>query len=255
MNGTTIAFDHVSKSYPMYHHVVRGFKHFILNLPESIRSLNASRFEALHDISFEVKRGEAFGIIGRNGAGKSTALDLMAGVLKPTLGKVTVAGRVSPLLMLGAGFHTDLTGRENILLKGVLLGMLRSEVSAKMEAIIEFSELGPFIDEPVRVYSSGMLARLGFSIIASLDPEILLIDEVLAVGDIDFQKKCSSKLEEFKQNGVTLVFVSHALPEMQRLCDRVLWLEQRSIRMLGPAAEVCAAYGLSRPPAKPRPAA
>lgn len=242
MTGPAIAFQHVYKSYPMYHHVVRGFKHFVLNLPQAVSSLSGARYEALRDISFEVRRGESFGIIGRNGAGKSTMLDLIAGVLEPTQGAVRVHGRLSPLLALGAGFHPDLTGRENILLNGVLMGLLRQEVMAKLPAIIDFSELGSFIDEPIRVYSSGMLARLGFSVVSALDPEILLIDEVLAVGDIDFQKKCTEKMMGFKKAGVTMVFVSHAMEEVQKLCDRVLWLEQQSIRRIGPSKETVDAY-------------
>src|SRR5208337_1451359 len=175
-----IIFDHVNKSYPLYHHITGGLKRFLFNLPKAMNSLKNSRFEALRDISFHVDKGESFGIIGKNGAGKSTTLGLIAGVLKPSGGTIVVKGRVSPLLELGAGFNGELTGRENIVLNGVLMGLTRAEVLRKMEEIIEFSGLDDFIDQPLRTYSSGMMMRLGFSVVASLDPEILLIDEVLA---------------------------------------------------------------------------
>jgi len=230
MNRKVVVFKNVSKSYPLYHQMM-GIKNFLFNLPQGIRSMRNTRFEALKEISFEIEKGETLGIIGKNGAGKSTILGLIAGALKPTQGTVFVEGRVSPLLELGAGFHPDLTGRENILLNGVLIGFSKTEVLKKMDDIIAFSEIEEFIDQPVRVYSSGMLARLGFSIVACLDPEILLIDEVLAVGDIDFQKKCLEKMEEFKRNGVTIVFVSHSMDNVKRICDRVIWIEDHSIKM------------------------
>jgi lipopolysaccharide transport system ATP-binding protein len=237
-----IIFDHVSKSYPLYHHVTGGIKGFLFNLPKAVHSIRNSRFEALRDISFQVEPGEAVGIIGRNGAGKSTTLGLMAGVLKPTDGKVTVRGRISPLLELGAGFHPELKGRENIVLNGVLLGLPRAIVRKKLDEIIHFSELGDFIDQPIRVYSSGMLARLGFSVVACLEPEILLIDEILSVGDLDFQKKSLEKMLSFKNGRTTIVFVSHGLRDVERLCDRVIWIQDRQIRMTGSPREVISHY-------------
>ncbi len=197
---------------------------------------------ALNDVSFEVKQGESLGLIGPNGSGKSTALAIMAGVLKPQVGKVEVRGRVSPLLELGAGFHPELTGRENILLNGILLGLTRQEVVAKMEAIIDFSELEAFLDQPIRTYSSGMLARLGFSVAAHLDPEILLIDEVLAVGDLRFQAKCREKLDEFKRRQVTIVLVSHSLGEVRGFCERVIWLNNGRIAADGEPGVVIPRY-------------
>jgi len=194
------------------------------------------------DISFEVYKGETLGIIGRNGVGKSTALGLIAGVLKPSKGKVIVKGRISPLLELGGGFHPELTGKENIMLNGVLLGLTRSEVKNRMDEIIEFSELGDFVYQPIRTYSSGMYARLGFSVIAHLDPEILLIDEVLAVGDMEFQKKCLDKMMSFKKSGVTMVFVSHSMEDVEKICDRVIWIDNRSIRMAGSPKDVVLHY-------------
>ncbi len=219
-----ISFEHVSKTYPLYHHITGGIKNLIFNFSKGLESIRNSKYETLNDISFSVSRGETLGIIGKNGAGKSTILGLIAGVLKPTKGKVTVIGRISPLLELGAGFHPELTGRENIILKGVLIGLTRGEVLQKLEEIINFSELGKFIDQPTRIYSSGMLARLGFSIVASLDPEILLIDEVLAVGDSEFQKKCLKRMEDFKDRGVTIVFVSHSREQITQICDKVVQL-------------------------------
>ncbi|HHL39837.1 MAG TPA: ABC transporter ATP-binding protein [Deltaproteobacteria bacterium] len=242
MSEAVIVFDDVCKSYPLYHHITGGLKRFLFSLPSSLSQLKKTRYEALRHISFEVARGESFGIIGRNGAGKSTTLGLIAGVLRPTSGTVTVRLRTSPMLELGAGFHPELTGIENIVLNGVLLGMTRAAVMEKMEEIIEFSELGEFIDQPIRVYSSGMLAKLGFSVIAHLDPEILLIDEILAVGDVNFQKKCIDKMSQFRQKGVTMFFVSHSMADVEKICDRVLWLEERTMRMIGPAGEVTRAY-------------
>jgi len=242
MKDPIIVVDDISKSYPIYGHLIGSMKEFLFHARSSLKSFKKSNFEALRDVSFEVARGEAVGIIGRNGAGKSTLLGLIAGVLRPTRGRVVVNARVSPLLELGGGFHPDLTGKENILLNGVLLGMTKNEVKAKMQKIIEFSELGDFIEQPIRTYSSGMLARLGFSIVAHLDPELLLIDEVLAVGDKNFQKKCIDKIMEFRRNGVTIIFVSHSMPDVEKLCDKVVWIEERSIRSMGKPAEVIERY-------------
>jgi lipopolysaccharide transport system ATP-binding protein len=242
MREPVIVFDHVSKSYPLYHSITGGLKNFLFHLPKWVSSLRNSRFEALREISFEVYKGETFGIIGRNGAGKSTTLGLIAGVLKPSNGRVNVRGRISPLLELGAGFHPELTGRENIVLNGVLMGLTRAEVFKKMGEIIEFSELGEFINQPIRTFSSGMLARLGFSVVSSLDPEILLIDEILAVGDISFQKKCLEKMMVFRNNGVTMVFVSHSMEDVKRICHRVMWIENHSIKMMGEPEVVVGGY-------------
>jgi len=242
MSEPIIIFDKVGKSYPQYHHITGGIKHFLFNLPKAVRMFKKMRYEALRDISFVIKRGESFGLIGRNGAGKSTTLGLIAGVLKPTMGKVTVRGRISPLLELGAGFNTDLTGRENIFLNGILMGLTRSEVNEKIDEIIEFSELGEFIDQPIRVYSSGMIARLGFSVVSSLDPEIMLLDEILAVGDMEFQKKCIDKMMGFRKKKVTMIFVSHSMTNIKKVCDRALWIENHTIKMLGDAEEVADKY-------------
>ncbi|MGB9874215.1 MAG: ABC transporter ATP-binding protein [Hydrogenobacter sp.] len=244
MNQAVVVFDKVCKSYPFYAHMTAGLKKFIFTLPSSLKELKNRSFEALRDVSFEVYKGETFGIVGKNGAGKSTILGLIAGVIKPTKGRVIVRGKVSPLLELGAGFHKDLTGRENIVLNGVLMGMTRREVIKKMDSIIEFSELGDFIDQPLRTYSSGMVARLAFSVVAHLDPDILLIDEVLAVGDLSFQSKCLKKMEEFKQKGVTIIFVSHSAEDIKKVCDRVMWIENHTVYKIGKPHEVMEEYVL-----------
>jgi lipopolysaccharide transport system ATP-binding protein len=241
MSERAIEFRNVSKSYPLYTRFTKGIKNFLFHLPRNMRR-NGNSLTALKDVSFQVKRGEAFGIIGANGAGKSTALALIAGVVKPSSGSVRVKGRISPMLELGAGFHPELTGRENIIMNGVLMGLTRKEVLRKMDEIIDFSELGRFIDQPIRVYSSGMLARLGFSVVAHLDPEILLIDEVLAVGDAEFQKKCMEKIAGFRKGGITIVLVSHSMETVRFICDRAVWMDRSSLRMSGPPSEVILEY-------------
>jgi len=240
-----VRFEHVSKSYPKYHQILTGFKHLLLHFPETLRAFKRERFLALDDVSFEIEHGETLGLIGPNGSGKSTTLALIAGVLRPQVGHIEVCGRIAPLLELGAGFHPELTGRENILLNGVLLGLTRVEVFAKMDEIIAFSELEPFLDQPLRTYSSGMVARLGFSVAAHLDPEVLLIDEVLAVGDLRFQAKCRARINEFKRQKVTIVLVSHSTEEIRQLCDRVIWLEGGKIVAQGEADSVVGRYEAS----------
>ncbi|MBS0169385.1 MAG: ABC transporter ATP-binding protein [Nitrospira sp.] len=226
---TSISFEHVSKWYPRYQSLSHGIKSSLLHLPETLRSLKRERITVLEDVSFCIEKGETVGLIGPNGAGKSTTLALMAGIVEADTGNVTVSTRVSPLLELGAGFHFDLTGAENIVLHGVLLGLTRREVRSRMPAIIAFSELEPFMDQPLRTYSSGMIARLGFAIASHLDPEILLIDEILSVGDLAFQLKCNAKIDEFKRKQITMVLVSHSMDHVRRLCDRVVWLEKGHI--------------------------
>ena len=237
-----IRFENVCKTYPRYHHLSGGLKSFLFNFRNSIRGLKNERFTALENISFSISQGESVAFIGRNGAGKSTTLGMIAQVLKPSSGSVSVKGRVSPLLELGGGFHPDLTGIENIQLNGVLMGLSRAQVKGRMEAIVDFSELGDFIHEPIRTYSSGMLSRLGFSVIANLDPEILLIDEVLAVGDYKFQEKCLKKINDFRGSGVTIVLVSHSESDILRVCSRAIWIDRSHLRSDGPAKEVMAQY-------------
>lgn len=237
---TRIKFDHVSKSYALIN--TGGIKTFLFNFIRQIKTYKSNRFKALEDVNFEIYDREVVGIIGRNGAGKSTTLGLIAGVLAPTSGKVVVHGRIAPLLELGAGFHHDLTGRENIVLNALLLGMSKKEILSKIDEIIDFSELSEFIDQPIRMYSSGMMARLGFSIAIQTNPEILLIDEVLSVGDQNFQQKSADKIHEFKERGVTIVFVSHDIHTVEQICDKVIWIENHQIKMIGSTQDVIKAY-------------
>ena len=199
-------------------------------------------FWALKDISFSVKPGETFGIIGENGSGKSTLLKLMTGIIKPDTGSINVKGRVSALLELGAGFQPDLTGRENIYLNGSIMGLNRNEINERFDDIVDFSELHDFIDTPIKHYSSGMYMRLGFSIAIHVDPEILLIDEVLAVGDQAFQQKCMDKIREFKRKGKTIIFVSHDLNSVSQLCNRAIWLNYGQISARGSVQRVIDFY-------------
>ena len=197
---------------------------------------------ALWGVSLEVRRGEALGVVGRNGAGKSTALALAAGVIRPTSGRVTIRGRVSPLLALGAGVHPDLTGRENVELNGVLLGLTRREVRRRFGEILAFSELGRFIDRPVRVYSSGMLARLAFSVASHLEPEVLIVDEILSVGDAAFAAKCADRIARQREAGLTMLYVSHDIDSVVRLCDRAVYLEAGRLVSAGEPGEVAGRY-------------
>ncbi len=199
-------------------------------------------FWALKDISFSVQRAEALGIIGHNGAGKSTILKLLSRITTPSAGEIMINGRLSALIEVGSGFHPELTGRENIYLNGSILGMLRREITKKLDSIVEFAELRQFIDTPVKRYSSGMYVRLGFSIAAHLDPDILLLDEVLAVGDAAFQQKCIQRITELKKNGTTIVFISHDLRAVQKLCDRVILLKSGQIEADGDPQETIALY-------------
>ncbi len=205
-------------------------------------SLGEKEFWALRDLSFQVKRGQALGIIGHNGAGKSTLLKLLSRIMKPTSGSIVVNGKLSALIEVGAGFHSDLTGRENIFLNGVILGMSRAEIARKFDEIVEFSGLREFIDTPVKRYSSGMYARLGFSVAAHVNPDIFLVDEVLSVGDWTFQSKGAEKMEELMNGGVTVVFVSHNLRAIARLCDECVLLKQGTVLKTGPSEEVIRFY-------------
>ena len=196
----------------------------------------------LKGVSFEVKKGETFGLIGRNGAGKSTILKVISGILKPTSGSVTCYGNVVPMLELGSGFDFDLTGRENIFLNGAILGYSEKFLREKYNEIVEFSELGEFIDAPIRNYSSGMLARLAFSVATVVKPEILIVDEILSVGDAAFQEKSRKRMLELMGGGTTVLFVSHSIQQVREMCSRVLWLEQGKVKMLETVEDVCNAY-------------
>ena len=239
--ATAVEFENVSKRFIVHHERPRSFQELAVSF---FKRNNASWEElwALRDISFAVERGRTLGIIGPNGSGKSTLLKLITRILEPTSGRVVVNGKVSALIELGAGFHPDLTGRENVFLNGSLLGMSRKEMEEKFEEIVEFTELGRFIDMPLKHYSSGMQMRLGFAIATSVDPDILLIDEVLAVGDEAFQRKCMRKIAEFKRRGKTIIFVSHDLDAVRELCSEVIWLDGGVIRARGRPDEVIVQY-------------
>lgn len=211
-----------------------------------IRSLQGKvrheAFLALSDVSFSVCRNEIFGLVGNNGAGKSTLLKLIARVLRPSTGRVCVRGRVAPLLELGAGFHPELSGRENVYLNGAMLGFSQAQMNQKFDGIVDFSELGAFIEAPLRTYSSGMWARLGFSVAIDVDPEILILDEILSVGDESFQHKCLNRIENFVKGNATILMVSHNLALIESMCDRVAWLDHGQLKAIGPAKEVVAIY-------------
>jgi lipopolysaccharide transport system ATP-binding protein len=209
--------------------------------PVGAGELTKEEFWAIEDVSFEVKPGEALGIIGPNGAGKSTTLKLLTRILRPNKGRCSVTGRIGALIEVAAGFHQDLTGRENIFLQGAIMGMKRAEVVRKLDEIVEFAGVGEFIDTQVKRYSSGMNARLGFAIAAHLDPDALIIDEVLSVGDLSFQQRCVQRMFEFKRQGAAIVFVSHNLQAVSDLCDQVLFIK-RSTQFLGPTAEGISRY-------------
>lgn len=212
------------------------------HLTDFFRRQRSEPFYALKHVSFQVEPGESLAVVGRNGAGKSTLLGLVAGLSKPDGGSVTVNGQVAALLEMGSGFHPDLTGRENVRLNASLLGLSRKQTKAAFDDIVEFSGIGEFIDEPLRTYSTGMVMRLAFSVAVNRNPEILLIDEVLAVGDAVFQAKCFERIHEYRNSGRTLLCVSHASGVVQNLCDRAIWLDHGELIMSGAIAEVTAAY-------------
>lgn len=238
MSSPAISVDGVSKYFRLYHEKNQYLKTALLRG----RRARYEEFWALKDVNLSIPHGSTFGIIGSNGSGKSTLLKCLAGILTPDRGSVTHNGHVVALLELGAGFHPDLSGRENIYLNGAILGMTRSEIEKKFDDIVEFSGLDHFIDTPVKNYSSGMTVRLGFAIAINVDPEILIIDEVLAVGDASFQLRCLEKIDEFRKLGKTVVFVSHGLDQVVKLCNTVAWLDRGQIRMIGPANEVVNEY-------------
>lgn len=235
----SIRFDNVNKSFLLQHQkTLKEFIHAIF-----VRNKTLEKVHALQDISFVISKGETVGIIGRNGAGKSTMLKLVAGVSAPTAGNISIHGRVAPLIELGAGFHPELTGQENIYLNGVILGLSEEFILAKIADIVAFSELERrFIDMPVKHYSSGMYMRLAFSVAIFTDPDILLVDEILAVGDSSFQKKCFKKMEEFQKKHITIVYVSHNLDQVQKFCKRALYLRGGKLVFDGDAVKAVSMY-------------
>ncbi len=239
MSEVLISLANVSKSYPIFDHGRHKLEHVWSRLrgtaPQHV-------FQALHDVSFEVRRGQSLGLVGVNGAGKSTLLKLIAGVATPSAGQLSRKGRIGALLELGAGFHPEYTGRDNVFLSCSLMGLTRAETLERMEGILAFADIGQHIDQPIKHYSSGMVVRLGFAVATSVVPEVLITDEVLAVGDESFQKKCITWLEEYRSNGGTLLLCSHSMFHIQKLCQHAIWLEGGKVQMQGTSADVTRSY-------------
>lgn len=236
----SIQLDQVTVQFRIPHQRIPTFQEYAIRWLKG--GISYSDFHALDNVSFSVNPGEALGIVGANGAGKSTLLKVIARVIRPTSGRVRLHGRVAPLLELGAGFDYEMTGRENVFLNGAVLGFNRKTMAQRLERIVEFAGIGEFIDAPVRTYSSGMVARLGFAVATDHAPEVLIIDEVLAVGDAEFQEKSAARIRQFRDQGTTILVVSHSLSSIQALCSRALWLEHGQIRANGAVREVLEQY-------------
>ena len=241
MDNIAIQLNNVTVRFRIPHEKIPTLQEYAIRWLKR-RSVSFTDFKALNNISFSIIQGETVGIIGANGAGKSTLLKVIARVIRPTQGRVFVRGRVAPLLELGAGFDYEMTGRENIFLNGAVLGFSQKNIASRMERIVEFSGIGAFIDAPVRTYSSGMVARLGFAIATDSQPEILIIDEILAVGDADFQKKSAARILQYHNDGSTVLVVSHNLDSIKNLCNRVIWLEHGSVKMAGCVDDIVNQY-------------
>ncbi|MEX0663510.1 MAG: ABC transporter ATP-binding protein [Acidimicrobiia bacterium] len=236
--SAAIVIDDVSKKYRLYHERNQALKAAILRR----RRARYEEFWALREVSFEIEKGSTFGLIGENGSGKSTLLKCIANILRPDGGSIAVEGKLSALLELGAGFHPELSGRENIFLNGAILGLSKKQITARFDEIVDFAGLEQFVDSPVKNYSSGMYVRLGFSVAINVDPDILLIDEILAVGDAEFQAKCSKKFAELRASGKTIVIVSHAIESIREFCDHAALLDHGKIRSIGPSSGVINDY-------------
>lgn len=235
-----IRIDKVTMKFNMSKEKIDNMKEYLIKLLK--RQLFYEEFTALEDVSVEIEAGDVFGIVGLNGSGKSTLLKLVSGILKPTSGTVKTVGTISPLIELGAGFDFEMTARENIFMNGSVLGYSRDFMREKFNEIIEFAELEAFVDAPLKNFSSGMVARLGFSIATLVKPEILIVDEILAVGDFLFQQKCEKRIQEMMSGGTTVLIVSHSIEQIERLCNRVMWLEHGKVKMIGATQEVCDCY-------------
>jgi len=238
MHDVVLEVAHVTKSFRLHHEKTNSIKQLIAGKGRN----RFDEFTALHDVSFDVKEGEVFGVIGHNGSGKSTLLKCMAGILVPNEGSVKVHKRMSALLELGAGFHPELSGRDNVFLNAAILGMGRREIAARFDDIVDFSGLENFIDAPVKTYSTGMYVRLAFAVAINVDPQLLIIDEILAVGDVTFQQKCMEKFVDFRNEGRTIVLVTHAMNSVRDMCDRAAWLEHGHLVDMGDPAELVEAY-------------
>jgi lipopolysaccharide transport system ATP-binding protein len=233
-----VRVDHVTKTFRMYHERNQTIKAAIMRGRTSVHE----DFLALKDVSFDVPAGSTFGLIGSNGSGKSTLLKCLANIYYPNKGSITHFGRIAAMLEVGSGFHAELSGRENIFLNGSILGMTKKEVSRKFDEIVDFSGVESFIDQPVKNYSSGMYVRLGFAIAINVDPDILVVDEVLAVGDSEFQQKCFAKFRDFKEDGKTVILVSHDMGTVSSMCDQAAWLRHGDLVKVGPAKDTIKAY-------------
>ena len=235
-----ISVKDVEMHFNMSKEKIDSIKEYFIKL--SKRQLRYEDFIALDGVSVDIKKGEIFGIVGLNGSGKSTILKVISGILKPTKGSVEVRGSISPLIELGAGFDLDLTARENIYLNGSVLGYSKATIDECFDDIVEFSEMRDFLDVPMKNYSSGMVARIGFSIATIVKPDILIVDEILSVGDFLFQQKCEDRINKLMEGGTTVLIVSHSLDQIKRLCDRVMWLDKGKVKMIGAMDEVCKQY-------------
>ncbi len=244
MSETAVRVDHVSKTFRLYHERNQTIKSAIMRRRASVHE----EFLALDDVTFDVPVGSTFGLIGSNGSGKSTLLKCLANIYYPNKGTITHFGKIAAMLEVGSGFHTELSGRENIFLNGSILGMTRKQITAKFDEIVDFSGVEQFIDQPVKNYSSGMYVRLGFSIAINVDPDILVVDEVLAVGDSEFQEKCFQKFRDFKKAGKTVILVSHSMETVKDMCTNVAWLNKGDLMAVGPAAPTIRKYLGSLPP-------
>ncbi len=240
MKRTIIQVDDVSIKFDLSNDKVNTLKEFAIKLVT--KKIKFDEFWALQNVSFKLNKGDVLGIIGRNGAGKSTLLKVISGIMKPTKGKTTVHGNIVPMLELGSGFDFDLSGKENIFLNGAILGYSEEFLNEKYNEILEFSELGDFINVPLRNYSSGMVMRLAFSIATVVNPEILIVDEILAVGDAQFQEKSRNKMMEMMSGGTTVLFVSHTMSQVRKMCNKVLWLEHGKVIAFGKTKEICDRY-------------
>lgn len=235
-----IELKDVEMHFNMSKEKIDNLKEYFIKLAK--RQLLYEDFVALNKVSVNIKKGDVFGIVGYNGSGKSTLLKIISGILKPTAGSVKVNGTIAPLIELGAGFDLDLTARENIFLNGSVLGFSNKKIEENFDKIVDFSELREFLDVPMKNYSSGMVARIGFSVATIIKPDILIVDEILSVGDFLFQQKCEKRISDLMQGGTTVLIVSHSLEQIRRLCNRVMWLEKGKIKMIGETKEVCDAY-------------
>lgn len=238
MTEPAVVVDHVSKRFKLYKERNQTLKSAVMRRRKSV----AEEFWAVKDVSFEVPQGSTFGLIGRNGSGKSTLLKCLARILHPDEGTITMNGTAASLLEVGSGFHPELTGRENIYLNGSILGLAKKDITARLDEIIDFSGVGQFIDQPVKNYSSGMYVRLGFSVAIHVQPDILVVDEVLAVGDGAFKKKSREKFREFTDSGRTVILVTHSLAQVREMCDQVAWLNKGVLEAVGPAKTVTKQY-------------